>query len=106
MYLKSKDLTLVLIFDTLEHFRCFSGHGGARASGDGRHDRPPAHAEPDGGAAAGELLCAVFRRSHGWRLSAGGLRRALVCRNDAGHGRPHQRSVREPCGRAEGPLNL
>lgn len=48
----------------------------------------------------------VFRRSHGWRLSAGGLRRALVCRNDAGHGRPHQRSVREPCGRAEGPLNL
>ena len=27
---------------------------------------------------AGERLCAVFRRSHGWRLSAGGLRRALV----------------------------
>lgn len=90
MYLKSKDLALVLVFDTLEHFRCFSGHGGARASGDGRHDRPPAHAEPDGGAAAGELLCAVFRRSHGWRLSAGGLRRAVVSRNDAGHGRPHQ----------------
>ena len=26
MYLKAKDLTLVLIFDTLEHFRCFSGY--------------------------------------------------------------------------------
>ncbi len=28
MYLKAKDLTLVLVFDTLEHFRCCSGYIG------------------------------------------------------------------------------
>lgn len=27
MYLKTENLTLVLIFDKLEHFRCFCRHG-------------------------------------------------------------------------------
>lgn len=29
MYLKTENLTLVLIFDKLEHFRCFCRDGGA-----------------------------------------------------------------------------
>lgn len=56
MYLKSKDLTLVLIFDTLEHFRCFSGCGGAGASGDGGDHRSPADQEHDGAGGEGRRL--------------------------------------------------
>ena len=76
------------------------------ASGDGRHDRPPAHAEPDGGAAA--------RRAPLRRISSITQLASIRRRPPARPGQPqrcrswatHQRSVREPCGRAEGPLDV
>ena len=56
MYLKTENLTLVLIFDRLEHFRCFCRHGRAGAPRDGRHDRLPAHAGSDARADPGAGL--------------------------------------------------
>ena len=49
MYLKPENLTLVLIFDTLEHFRCFAGDRGTGAFGDGRHHRASADPRYDDG---------------------------------------------------------
>ena len=86
MYFKAKDLTLVLIFNTLEHFRCFSGYRGAGTPGDDRRDRASADAQAHGRAAARGGLCTVFRRPHGGRLPAISGRYAVVCRIYASQG--------------------
>ena len=46
LYLKTENLTLVLKFDKLEHFRCFSGHRGAGPSRDGFHYCSSAYQKP------------------------------------------------------------
>lgn len=96
MYLKSKDLALVLVFDTLKHFRCFSGHRGAGTPGDHRRHRPPADPEHDAGGGQEGGIRGVFRGSHRRCVSHRRLRLPVERGVHGRQGRPDRRPDRGP----------
>ena len=94
MYLKAKDLPLVLVFDTLEHFRCFSGHGRARPPRDDRRHRAPVDALDEHRRDQEGWIRRVFRRPHGGRIPNGGFGLSVGRRIHGREGRRDHRPFR------------
>lgn len=91
MYHKSKDLTLVLAFDTLEHFRCFSGYGRTRAYGDDFRHSLSADAKSYARGDTRGRLRRLFRGPYDRRLSAVRLRHPMERHDLPVQRRPHHR---------------
>ena len=99
MYLKSKDLTLVLIFDTLEHFRCFSGHRRNGALGDARCDDPAMHAWLHLSGTDRRRACGLLHAAQSRRVPCRSERCPLLDQHVCRHGRSDRRHRRGYGGR-------
>ena len=99
MYLKTENLTLVLIFDRLEHFRCFCRYGGNGALGDDRDDDPSVHDRRDLRRAAGGRAGWVLRHPQPRCVPGRPERRAVYLVVHPVHGRSHRRHFRGHGGR-------